>query len=191
MKTIPLIIAASCAFLGSQAHADTFTVDPEHTMVQSSVERLGYSQTLGFFRETSGEISFDETAPQAAQVNVTIPVASLDTNLAGRDAWIKSEDMLNGAAHPEISFVSTGIEVTGENTELLTGDLTMNGMTNALTLDVMFNRRGPNPLSQVDTVGFSATGTLMRSEYGVAAFLGPLGDEITIEIQLEALIPAG
>lgn len=49
MKTIPLIIAASCALLGSQAHADTFTVDPEHTMVQFSVERLGYSQTLGFF----------------------------------------------------------------------------------------------------------------------------------------------
>lgn len=124
-------------------------------------------------------------------MNVTIPMASLDTNLAGRDAWIKSEDMLNGAAHPEISFVSTGIEVTGKNTGLLTGDFTMNGMTNPLTLDVMFNRRGPNPLSQVDTVGFSATGTLMRSEYGVAAFLGPLGDEITIEIQLEALILAG
>lgn len=190
MKPMTLILAASIAALAAQAQADTFTVDPQHTMVQFSVERLGYSQTLGFFRDISGELVFDETDPQAAQINVVLQTASIDTNLAPRDAWLQGEDMLNAAAHPQITFASTAIEVTGENTGLLTGDLTMNGVTNPITLDVVFNRRAPNPLSQADTVGFSATGTLMRSAYGVSAFLGPLGDEIAIEIQLEALIPA-
>jgi polyisoprenoid-binding protein YceI len=190
MKPVTLILAASIAALASQAQADKFTVDPQHTMVQFSVERLGYSRTLGFFRDISGELVFDEADPQAAQINVVLQTASIDTNLAPRDAWLQGEDMLNAAAHPQITFASTAIELTGENTGLVTGDLTMNGVTKSMTLDVVFNRRAPNPLSKADTVGFSATGTLMRSDYGVAAFLGPLGDEITIEIQLEALIPA-
>ena len=92
---------------------------------------------------------------------------------------------LNTAANPEITFESTGIEVTGENTAIITGDLTINETTNELTLETTLNRAGTHPVSSKPTIGITATGVIKRSEYGINALLGPIGDDVTVEIQGE------
>lgn len=184
-----ILFAAVMVTATGPAFAETYTIDPRHTLVAFSVDRLGFSQTLGWFRDVRGEVTFDATAPESSSVNIVIETGSLDTNLADRDNWLRSDKMLNAEQHPKITFVSQEIEVVGENAGKVTGDLTLNGVTKPITLDVTFNKEGMNPIDKVETVGFSATGSLTRSEFGVMGFLGPLGDEVSIQIQLEAALP--
>lgn len=184
-----ILFAAAMVTAAGPALAETYTIDPRHTLVAFSVDRLGFSQTLGWFRDVQGEVTFDAQAPESSSVNIVIETGSLDTNLADRDSWLRSDKMLNAEQHPKITFVSQAIEVVGENTGKVTGDLTLNGVTKPITLDVTFNKEGMNPIDKVETVGFSATGSLTRSEFGVMGFLGPLGDEVSIQIQLEAALP--
>lgn len=184
-----VLLASALAVSGTHAFAADYTIDSRHTLVEFKIDRLGFSQTIGWFRDVSGSVSFDPDAPDSASVDVTIATDSIDTNFPPRDEWLRSDKVLNAGANPEITFVSKEIAVTGENTGTLTGDLTMNGVTKSIELDVTFNKLGMNPIDKVETVGFTATGDLKRSEYGLEAFLGPIGDEVTFEIQLEAALP--
>ena len=181
LTVLPFVIAASAAT------AETYTIDPTHAHIAFTVSHFGYANTIGFFGEIAGEIVFDEAAPEASSVQATVGAASVDTNHDHRDGWITGGDMLDVATYPEITFVSTGIEVTGENTGIITGELTMAGVTAPVALEVTFNLANPNPMTQTPTVGFSATGTLNRSDFGVDALLGPVGDEINVMIELEAV----
>ncbi|MEM9754853.1 MAG: YceI family protein [Pseudomonadota bacterium] len=188
MKALPfaLVLAAAPVTYGV-AQAETYTIDPTHTTVLFTVEHFGFANAFGFFREVTGEVVFDPEAPEASSVSVLIPSASVDTNHPHRDGWVTGENMLNVAVNPEITFTSTAIEVTGENTGTLTGDLTISGVTQPVVLDVTFNQLAPNPITETPTVGFSATGTLLRSEFGLSAFVGPIADEVNVMIEVEAV----
>ena len=184
IRTAALVALSAAPAL---AAPQTYAIDPDHTLVSFRVDRLGFSETTGWFGETSGEIVFDPEAPEASSVRVSIPVGSVDTNLEARDAWVAGDDVLKAAAQPEITFVSTGIEVTGENAARITGDLSMAGATREVVLDTTFNKMGENPISKAQTIGFTATGSLMRSEFGADGFLGPIGDEVAFQVDVEAI----
>ncbi|MEP3456397.1 YceI family protein [Tateyamaria sp.] len=178
----------AAALLATPAFAaDDYVIDSGHTLVVFELNHLGFSKTIGWMGDVSGTISYDADDIAKSAVSVIMAVSAVNTNHPERDGWIKSDKALNVAANPEITFTSTGIEVSTETTGKITGDLTMNGVSKPVVLDAVFNGAGSNPLTKKDTIGVSATTSIMRSDWGVTAFVGPLGDEIAIQIELEAV----
>jgi len=176
------------------APAAEFDVDDAHTDVVFSLDHLGYSRIFGSFEAVDGRFTFDPDAPENASVSLTIQAASVDTDHAKRDEHLRSPDFLNARAFPEITFESRTVEVTGENTAKVTGDLTLHGQTHPVTLDVTFNKMAPHPLPQYDdvlTAGFSARGTIRRSRWGVGKFVPAVGDEMKLYIEVEGHARAG
>jgi polyisoprenoid-binding protein YceI len=188
----------SVGMLATPAFAtDDYVVDSAHTLVTFELNHLGFSKSIGWMGDVSGTISYnaadmEKSSYNAADmeksdVSVSLAVAAVNTNHAERDGWIKSDKVLNVAASPVITFASTGIEVLSVMSGKIMGDLTINGVTKHVALDTVFNGASANPLSKKETIGVSATTTILRSEWGVAAFVGSLGDEVSIQIELEAV----
>ena len=159
-----------------------------------SWDHLGFSRTTGMFSGFEGEIMFDEEDPANSSVSVSMPVSEMFTGWEKRDDHLMSPDFFNAVADasPEgdpgdlVTFESTSIEVTGEDTALITGDLTANGTTKEVVLDTTLNNKGTHPMAQKPWLGLSATTTLNRSDFGVGAFAPAVSDEVEIEISIEA-----
>lgn len=169
------------------AESASYTFDTAHTQVMFAVDHLGFSKSHGRFRTFGGGFSFDEEAVEASSIDVTIDTASVDM---GDKAWedhLKNADFFNVAQHPKMKFKSTAVEKTGENAGRVTGDLTLLGVTKPVTLDVTFNKAGIHPYSKKYIAGFSATGKLNRSDWGMGYGLPAVGDEITLNIQVEGI----
>ena len=182
--------AGAVLLIGGPAAAAPFKVDPSHTSVVFSVDHLGYSSMIGRFSKVAGALEFDHAAVTRANLKVVIDPKSIDTNDAKRDDHLRSPDFFNVAEFPDLTFVSTKVEKTGEKTGKVTGDLTLLGVTRPVTLDVTFNKIAPNPLPQskgVVTAGFSATGSLRRTDFGMKYAAPALGDTIQIRIEAEAV----
>lgn len=181
-------ILATASTVGA---ADRFTIDPDHSNVVFLIDHLGYSRMIGQFQEFEGEFVFDNRSVENSSVEVTIMTASVDTDHQERDDHLRSPDFFNAVEFPEMTFESTAVERTGDDTGRITGDLTLLGVTKPVTLDVTFNKRAPHPLPQYNSVltaGFSARGTLKRSDYGMNTFIPALGDEVRIWIQIEGYL---
>ena len=170
-----------------QAAPVAYKLDPAHTAVVFIVDHLGFSKAVGSFNTVAGELSFDKDAADKSSLSVTIDTASVDTNHAKRDEHLKSPDFFNVKEFPKMTFKSTKIEKTGDKTGKLHGDLTLLGVTKPVVLDVTFNKDGVSPASKLDTVGFSARGTIKRSDFGMKYGVPNIGDDIQIIIESEAV----
>lgn len=163
-----------------------YSFDPAHTQVLFKVGHLGFSNSHGRFDKFDGFFTFDAATPEASQVEVTIDARSVD--MMGSAKWsehVRSERFLNAEKFPEMTFKSTKVEKTGERTGKVTGDLTMLGVTKPVTLDVIFNNSGTHPHSGNHIAGFSATGMLKRSEWGMMGSLPAVGDDVSLIIEVE------
>ena len=187
--------AVAAALAGpALAEPELYTLDPSHSQILFSWSHLGFSETTGMFSGFEGEIMFDEEDPANSTVSVAFPVSSMFTGWEQRDDHFMSADFFNAVANasPEgdsanmVTFESTGIEVTGEDTALITGDLTMNGVTKEVVLDTTLNNQGMHPMQQTPWLGFDATTTVTRSDFNVGAFAPAVSDEVEIEISVEA-----
>jgi polyisoprenoid-binding protein YceI len=165
--------------LGQAGH---YAVEPRHTRVLFSVLHFGYTHYYGDFTGASGTLDIDPKHVDAAQLNVTIPAASISTTNVQLDGELKGSSWFNAAKYPTITFVSRHVTRTGPKTAQVEGDLTLHGVTHPVTLDVSFNGAGLNPLDRHYTIGFDATGTLKRSDFGVRAFVPMIGDDVSIII---------
>jgi len=163
-----------------------YTLDDSHSQVVFSYDHLGFSTTTGMFGGFGGEIMFDAADPAASSVNVTIPVMSMFTGWEQRTAHFMSDDFFGASEGDMVTFTSTGIEVTGDDTAMITGDLTMNGVTKSVVLDAVMNGMGEHPMAGKPWMGFDATTTLLRSDYGLGAFAPAIGDEVALMISIEA-----
>lgn len=182
-----LVLAGGLAVTAAApASANTFTIDTSHSNIVFLVSHLGYARMVGQFQDWSGNFTFDESKPESASVQLTIKTESVDTDLQKRDDHLRSADFFNAVEFPEMTFASKAVEVTGKNSGKLTGDLTLLGVTKPVTLDVTFNKAATNPWGTF-AAGFSATGSLKRSDFGMTTMLGGLGDEITLIIEVEGL----
>ena len=155
--------------------ADTYAFDKSHTDVVFRIDHLGFSDTIGRFNDADGVIVLDE--------------ASLDTNHEERDEHLRGTDFFNVEAHPTISFVSTAIERTGDETATVTGELTLLGVTQTVVLETTLNALKPHPIPSYEgvmTAGFSGTTTINRSDFGMNAFVPAVGDEVAIILEIEA-----
>ena len=166
-----------------------YVLDPSHTSVVFVINHLGFSNVYGRFDDVAGKLTFDPKAIKSSSVTATIKTASFDTNHAKREEHLKSADFFNVAVFPEMTFTSTHIEKTGERTGKVTGTLTLLGLSKPVVLDVTFNQAGVSPITKKDTVGFSARGSLKRSDFGMITFLPAIADKVDIIIETEAVKP--
>ena len=182
------IIRNSALVLGLAAlpaKAETFNLDSAHTSVMYSLNHLGFSTSRGVFREVSGKLVLDEASPEASRLDVVVKTASIDAFDTGRSNAVKGEKFLDVANFPEMRFVSTKIERTGPTTANVTGELTLHGITRTVTLNTALVKEGKSPLTGALRGGFSAIGTLKRSDFQILGFLPAVGDEVTITIDAE------
>ncbi len=166
------------------AATSTWNLDPAHSNAQFFVKHLGISTVQGDFTKVAGTVVLDDQDITKSSVNVTIDVNSIDTRVQRRDDDLKSEHFFNVAQFSTITFQSTKVTKTGDNTLKVTGNLTIRGVTKETTLDVT----GPTaPISAMGTQrrGVSATTKINRQDFGVSADPGMVGDDISILIDCE------
>lgn len=188
MKNLLLSTVIGLGFAtAAVADVTEYKLDASHSQIVFSWNHLGYSSTTGVYAGFDGTIMFDDADAANSSVEVAFPADSLFTGWAERTAHILSPDFFNAEANPTISFKSTGIEVTGENTGIITGDLTLNGVTKSVALDATMNQMGEHPMAKMPWAGFDATTTVLRSDFNVGNFAPFIGDEVTIEISIEAM----
>jgi polyisoprenoid-binding protein YceI len=130
----------------------------------------------------SGTLELQPKNPAAAKLSIKIPVASVTTTSAKLTDELKGDQWLDAAKFPDMTFVSTKVTPEGKDKAKVTGNLTLHGVTKPVTLDVTLVGAGVNPLSKKVTVGFDATGTLKRSEFGVKTYLPLIGDDLHLTI---------
>ncbi|WP_298256699.1 YceI family protein [uncultured Litoreibacter sp.] len=185
MKILALAAAFAMATSASFA-ADKYTLDASHSQIVFSYQHLGFSTTYGMFSGFEGDISYDAEHPEKSSVTVSMPVTSIFTGWEKRDGHFLSPDLMNGAAGGAITFTSTGIEVTGDTTAKITGDLAVNDISKPVVLDAVLNKSDKHPQSGKDWVGFSATASLLRSDYGLGLAAPYVSDEVQVMISIEA-----
>lgn len=184
-----LTAAGLLAAVASTAIAapEAYVLDASHSQILFSYNHLGYSTTHGMFSGFDGEIAFDQEDPAASSVNISFPVMSMLTGWEQRFAHLMSGDFFGASEGDMITFASTGIAVTGDNTAMITGDLTMNGVTKSVVLDATMNQAGTHPMAEKPWAGFDATTSVLRSDFNVGNFAPFVGDEVQIMISIEAM----
>lgn len=185
---IAFVLIVSLAFcrLATAQPAERYVIDPEHSNIVFLIDHLGFARMIGQFQSFAGEFVLDPAEVESSQVNVTIETASVDTDHEARDEHLRSPDFFNAVEFPEMTFKSREVERSGERTGKLIGDLTLLGATKRVTLHVTFNKAGPHPLDESAYVaGFSARGTIRRSDFGMKYGLPLVGDEVELMIEIE------
>jgi polyisoprenoid-binding protein YceI len=181
--TAALALAATTAM----AAPETYELDPGHSQVVFTYNHLGFSTTTGMFGGFEGEIQFDEADPANSSVSVAMPVMSMFTGWEKRDVHFMSDEFFGAEPGDLVTFTSTDIEVTGENTAVIIGDLTMNGITKSVALDTVMNQKvDAHPMNNRPWMGFDATTTLKRSDFDVDMFAPYVSDEVEVMISIEA-----
>ena len=169
------------------APAGNYKLDPTHTSVVWSLSHAGLSNYTARFDTVSGALNFNPDTPQNSTVDIRIDPKSVNTGLPKFDEEIAtSGNYFDADTFPEIRFVSTGITLTGEAAGVITGDLTVKGVTKPVALDVIFNGAGKSFGNPGKTLGFSATTKFLRSDYNMGHLVSfGIGDEITLRIETE------
>ena len=169
----------------ARLEAGAYEIDPTHVSVVFKVDHFGFSNYVGRFNAARAALDYNADDPAASSLTVVIGTASVDSRNELIDAQLTGPAFFDSGDHPEATFVSTDIEMIGPLTGRVTGDLTLRGATGPVMLDVTFNGGGTNPLTQVETLGFSATGRFLRSDFGLGAWIPAVGDEVTLDIEVE------
>ncbi|AUC51919.1 hypothetical protein CDO87_01335 [Sagittula sp. P11] len=186
MKSALLATVVSLLPLSAFA-GEAWTLDPSHSQIVFTYNHLGYSTGTGMFSGFEGTIDWDAEDPAASSVSVSFPVMSMLTGWEARFEHFMSPDFFDASEDEMVTFESTSIEVTGEDTALITGDLTLNGVTKEVVLDAKLNQQMDHPMEGKPWAGFDATTTLVRSDYNVGAFAPYVSDEVEVSISIEAM----
>ncbi|MEO3416832.1 YceI family protein [Roseovarius sp. CAU 1744] len=190
LKLFSSTTLAALFLAATPALATTYKTDQGHTEVRFSWSHAGVSVQSAEFTVATGTLELDPENPAGASLTATVQADSLATGFGPLDDHVKSADFLEVETYPEITFVSTGVEVTGENTANVTGDLTIHGTTLPVTLDATMTHIGEHPLGGAidyykgDWVAFSATTEIDHQAFGVGGFsTGPITIDIVTEMK--------
>ena len=182
-----LLLFVALIFTNSAKAADIYPLDPLHTNITWSANHLGFSNPSGKFTLVTGAIVIDEAHHQNSSVNVTIKTDSIQTGITAFDTHLKAKDFFNTVKYPEATFVSKNIIVQGKRAKII-GDFTLLGVTNELVLEARLNKIGLNSYTQRKTAGFSATGVIKRSDYGMDFGVPGVSDNVKISIEVEGIL---
>ncbi|GFM29632.1 YceI family protein [Novosphingobium sp. PY1] len=168
-----------------------YVADPHHTLVEWSVDHLGFTPYFGIFGDATGTLDIDPKRPEQARVAMSIPVASVTVASAGLKSHLLKAPASEGGKpdffgpNPEDArFVSTLVRITGDQQAEMTGNLTLNGITKPVTLQVLFHGAGtvPPQMGGGEGLGFDATGTLKRSDFGLDFGIPMVSDQVELKI---------
>jgi polyisoprenoid-binding protein YceI len=163
----------------------TYALDKNHASILFKISHLGFSMYHGRFDNFDMKLDLNPAAPEQSKIEATIDTSSIDTHNAKLEGELKDVKFFNVAKFPTATFKSTKISKTGEDTAILTGDLTMLGATHPITLNVKFHGGGIHPMSKKPVVGFAAVGVIKRSQWGMSELVPMVGDEVQIDIDAE------
>lgn len=172
------------------AASGTYVIDPKHTMVLASWNHFGFSNPSINFGDADGAIVYNADDVTASSVEVTLPVSGISALAAEFHDHLSSANWLDAAQFPSATFKSTRVESTGTNTLAVTGDLTVKGVTKPVTLDVTLNGGGEHPMTKRPSIGFDATATVKRSDFGLGNYAPAVSDEVHLRITTEASVAA-
>jgi len=188
-RLVFILITALAMAATAAAQAGTWQIDPNHTAAQFSVRHLGVSTVRGAFTKVSGSAQHDPADPSKDNLEATIDANSIDTRVEMRDKDLRSPNFFDVQKYPTITFHSKQTKVAGPGKLLITGDLTIHGITKEVVLDV----DGPSaPIKDPwgnQRIGASATTKIKRQDFGITSLPGVVGDEITITIDVELIQP--
>lgn len=185
--TLLAALITSAAASAAVAAPEKYLLDAPHSQIVFSYNHLGYSTSRGMFSGFQGVVMFDQDDPAASSVSVSMPARSMFTGWQERFDHFMSKDFFGAGENELISFKSTTIEVTGDKTALITGDLTLNGVTRPVVLDAVLNQVGEHPMAGKPWAGFNASASILRSQFDLGMFTPFVGDEVTIQISIEAM----
>ncbi|WP_058835634.1 YceI family protein [Luteimonas abyssi] len=177
-----LAVAAGAAF----AAPVTYELDPTHTDVIAQWSHFGFSNPIAHFGEVDGRIVYDADNVAASSVEVVLPMSGLNSHVQAFDEHLKNDDFFDVANYPQATFKSTSVEAAGEGRLKVTGDLTIKDNTHPVVLDVTLNKVGPHPMTQAPTIGFDATATIKRTDFGLGLYAPNVSDEVQLRITTEA-----
>ncbi|HEX4951881.1 MAG TPA: YceI family protein [Thermoanaerobaculia bacterium] len=183
------LLIAFLATMPAAAAVETFSIDKAHSEVSFQIRHL-VTNVRGQFDDYTGVIKMDTEKPESSSVEFTIQATSVNTFNENRDKHLRTADFFDVPNHPTITFKSTSVKKTGDNTYAVTGDFTMRGVTKQITLPVTFTGKMGDPWGNTKA-GFETATTLNRKEYGInwnkALDAGGLilGDEVKVAINLE------
>ncbi len=202
MKKLLFLAASVCLFsvsntalaesvpslaLAKAAAVESYSFDKAHTQILFFVDHLGFSKSQGEFHDYDGGFTFDRDNPENSSIDITIQTASIDMDDKPWDDHMKNADFFNVEQYPAMSFKSTSIQVTGENTADITGDFTLLGVTKPVTLKVVHNKSDKHAFSGKFVAGFSASAVIKRSEFGMNYGLPMVGDDVNVMIEVEGI----
>ena len=165
----------------SKVQAGAYKADPNHTQVVWSVDHMGFSILTGMFGQITGSLTIDPKEPAKAKLEVEVPMSGLTVTSEKFAKHLATPEFLDVAKHPAATFRSTSIEASGDKATIV-GDLTLHGVTKPVTLQAVFHGVGVNPMNKAETIGFSATGKVKRSDFGLGAFAPVVSDEVDLTI---------
>jgi polyisoprenoid-binding protein YceI len=162
--------------------AGTYKVDSSHTQVLFAYTHLGFSEYTGMFVEPTGSLTLDPANPSAAKVDIAFPIAKVRTTVAALDAHLKTADFFDAAKFPEGRFTSTRVVAKG-NTATIWGNLTLHGVTKPVVLSARFVGAGTMAMPGAKlNIGFQATTTIKRSDFGISMAIPMVGDQVKLTI---------
>ncbi len=162
--------------------AGTYKVEPYHTQVAFTLSHFGLSEFSGFFSGASGSLKLNPANPAANKLDVTIPIDSVLTTVPKLTGELKGDKWFDAAKYPTAEFTSTKVTLAGKASAIISGTLTLHGVTKPIVLKAHLVGAGINPIDKAYTVGFSATGTIKRSAFGVSAYVPYIGDDVHLTI---------
>jgi len=183
--TAALVLAAAVA-APALAAPETFVIDGIHTFPRFSYNHFGYSTQLSCFDKTSGKVVFDKVA-KTGSVDIVIDTKSVNTGYATFNDHIQGEDFLDTAKFPTATFKSTKVIFEGDKPAKVEGNLTLKGVTKPVTLTVTSFQAMPHPMLKKDAIGANAYTVVKRSEFNAGKYAPNVGDEVRIDIGLEAI----
>lgn len=167
-----------------------YSVDPTHAYIVFTYSHHGYSTPFLRWRNWDSRLNWNDENPSDSSVSVDIKIANIDSGVDVFDDHLKQERWFNEAAFPKASFKSTSIVQKTETTGTMTGDLFLKGITKPVTLDVKFNKAAFDQRSGSHKIGFSAKGTLNRSDWDLGGGVPSISDAVELIIEAEYLMPS-
>lgn len=166
---------------GADARAESYQLDVSHTAVVFKIQHIQYSHTYGRFNDVQGSFALGDQP----MFEFSVKTASIDSNFKKRDDHLRGPDFFNAKQFPMITFKSTKVETDGKNLAV-TGDLSLHGVTQTVTIPLQKMGEGQDPWGQ-HRAGFSTTFTIKRSEFGMTNMLDLVGDDVSLMISFEGV----
>ena len=187
LKQLSLAAALAAGLFGNAIAAPvTYAVDSSHTYPRFSYSHFGYSTQLSSFKNTSGKVVFDAEA-KTGSVDITIDMKAVNTGFDDFNGHLQGEDFFDTAKYPTASFKTTQVVFEGDKPKSIEGQLTIKGVTKPVTLTVTSFQAMPHPMIKKPALGANAFTTIKRSEFNAGKYAPYVGDDVRIDIAIEAI----